>query len=1232
MTTVIAPGSTFSPVELADAGPVHIEYTDTFTEDFVRVQHLAAAESAERSIAVFANPVSGRHGEALVITEDDGVSQLVHVWPDETKPHGFDRAVVWPGPGDPTDETLVDVAVGCIDTLREGERVRRVEALFRTQNGVVHRAGYLQHPDGAACWKRVNDRRGKARNLRAGRTFEGRPLFVYSAWGDDEADGFGSTYLFDPLSGEDCQVLARTDAEVIGVQHDTFVGASPFKGVFKTFTGRFHDRLAPEVGKHFITHDAVGHVLKVVGSLRRPGGAGAAFIVITAGEGGKHELKAVAVDPNGAFVGMSTLTSLSVAHAVLHHDVDESWHLYVTDDHNTLWSFHQVDDGPQWVPVPEDGSTAPGAGTPLVSPPLPVHQNVLFADAVAEKNRDLRLFVVGTDHRLSVHSQDARTGVWRVRPLMLVHEPGAPGKSRVTKVRIHHVRARVVDESGLPVAGVRNLYMKSLGSDCDISHAGGHARITSTATPFVTGGDGSFTFSMDGSRLAVPTLAVRCDGMGDTAPTADSSSGPSAALIVPNRTVLDYLAGRTNTLNVTNPGGGLRPFDDAGTTLAGFPSVRPLTAEAAGEAARAIRTGAAHALPPDPTQPIRFSPGITGAPTTDTDTEAPGTAAPPPLQILMPDGRPAALGGTRFQGDFLHLATTTQAVDLRLETLRVNTGPAAGTYWLDPLSGFCDLVVDGALNLGKSIGIPGAGDTLDAYRRCRKTINLAEDKLLDDLGELLDDCGKFLIKAWEGFQHFIVATFNKLATLVSDVGEFFTMVFDIDAFKRTAEVFERKLEGLPDQLRRRIEDSDAAADQWIEHIRENTAEFFDTLRTGMTGATLRSEQQRADAQAAALPGGNQDFAHHHQVRWILDKATGDHGATPEPTPDAAASGDDASESWADAARQCTKAIGAFGDAAEHAWAGLRDTLTHPERFKDEALPELIEAARSLTDAGVSTMAAGKDAMAAMGYKLTDTLQEHLDEKMDLGLVGHILEFFGVRLPDNKTFMAWAAAIPYTVVYKLCNDGREPYPDGTDQADSPDFFSGDVDAALSHVKIASLAWRIVSSVVKLVSDVWTGFTGKTPDLLKWIGCGVGFLTVVMSVPVFATQGAQNDPVEALAIESAVNGLINFLCAYAAIQEYGPPVLRDYVYPLIKELAAIGALIYTLTRIKPEQTAISVLAALRGLLSAMELRCVKENAEVRALAYTVLSLADGIDIAMSAVLIGQERGKLQSAKAM
>lgn len=227
-------------------------------------------------------------------------------------------------------------------------------------------------------------------------------------------------------------------------------------------------------------------------------------------------------------------------------DGSVSMHVYAIDSGNTLWVLHQnpltpwsQNDLPiftQFIPLDANVSNVVVDMNPADAPTL----FAIDRSSITKRANTLRM-----------HAQDPESGHWWADN-MFVNTPSQPFE--VTRFR---TEITVTDANGFPAPGVPvTLGVASGQSSVTVAIGQTTYGISdSVSANAISDSRGKITMAvMASSSMATPQIVV----------TGTNINLPVEATLP----LHNYLAGN-GTLNSTNPGGGLTPFDSAGSTLSG---------------------------------------------------------------------------------------------------------------------------------------------------------------------------------------------------------------------------------------------------------------------------------------------------------------------------------------------------------------------------------------------------------------------------------------------------------------------------------------------------------------------------------------------------------------------------------------------------------------------------------------------------------------------------------------
>ncbi|MFI0774626.1 hypothetical protein [Streptomyces sp. NPDC021212] len=772
---------------------------------------------------------------------------------------------------------------------------------------------------------------------------------------------------------------------------------------------------------------------------------------------------------------------------------DASWDLFGIDDGGMLWSLRE-----------DRGRTRGTVGEPTWLPPLPLARDVVDMAVSHTADGGTALFSCGEGGgHLRLDEQDPRTGTWqgtevRVPGARVAEEATLVGSA--TEVTRHRLQAQLTDDHGTPLAKrAVTLRTAETSAACRVTVGGRAMMLNPQPQHLETDVLGRITLSLPADGLAAPEILLETEGLA------------KPVSLQPGKSVHAYLAGSSETLNPTNPGGGLSPFDAEGRTLraarvprAGEQATRLVPAGASDQdltsAAKAVRCAAAVGLGrpvPEGNAPAGFFFG-----TSDGDDTRSGKGTP---------------SGATFEvlSDAEALARCAEGAE-----------GSPGTYY-----GIFDGVGDWIKHR--------AGDALHSLKNGLSTLK----HLVVDVGKKVARfairVGKTIVSGFEAAvhaldhaAHLVIAALRAVEVAVEDAIRWLRAFFDFSAIWNTKKALESAADRFLSQLADNARSAQQAADHWLKQHRGQMDRVLTQVREKCQGAPLTRPVHGAELHTGGGAVASVAGDIHHN--WAMDKLqTYASGVT-------ATSGKDHDESVVDHLRTLTADLerDLRSGVAEFA-RGMQGLLSG--QGEDKTLGDLVEACRHFMDAAFEGAQRALDTVAALVDHGIEGLRAFLAQHVSVGPLNALWSWLAKAAghPDDKLtvggLLSLVAAVPVTLVYKLSNGVHtEPFPGGVlpghagrtltaDAAsDSPD---GDSSAPYPALLMCAGTLQAFSLLPAAVGDL---LGEDTPVVVT----GLGILCAVSIAGLSHAEGEWNEiqalgprgVLEVVAIGAAVGGVV------------------------------------------------------------------------------------------------------------
>ncbi len=967
------------------APPVQVVVSDTLSQDVLLGEHLRVSPMAGRKLIAFHNllrrdiPSPARH-EALLLEGSQDNTSLVHLATDPGHETGWRAHALFPQHA-PREITVVEdksIGVWC----------------FFSSEGALWCSGLEDDGVGWEAPEQLPDALAAVERWRVAYTPHQAPLLYGSC-----ADGITLWYLDAPPSRDSATNVHRHNigvgadvrATVTGLTEDGVEmlcfskepnpqGASPRPGlqVCRVTTGRYASSSQDDIDL------GVGVKEVVAAEVTEQG----VFVLVLTDDG---MLRNCVFALDGALqraveVGKLPFRSDGV-HVTGTTQMEASWDLFGIDDGGMLWALRE-----------DRGSTRGTVGEPRWLPPLPLARDVVDMAVSHTADGGTALFSRGEEGgHLRLDEQDPHTGTWqgtevRVPGVRVAGEEAALVGS-ATEVTRHRLQAQLTDDHGTPLAKrAITLRTAETSAACRATVGGRTMMLTPQPQHLETDVLGRITLSLPADGLAAPEILLETEGLA------------KPVSLQPGKSVHAYLAGFSETLNPTNPGGGLTPFDAEGRTLraARVPhageQAAPLVPAGASDqdlasAAKAVRCAAAVGLGrpvPDGNAPAGFFFG-----TSDGDGTGSGNGNP---------------GGATFE------------VLPDADALARCAEGSPGTYY-----GIFDSVGNWIKHR--------AGDALHSLKNGLSTLK----HLVVDAGRKVARfalrVGKTIVSGFEAAvhaldhaAHLVIAALRAVEVAVEDAIRWLRAFFDFSAIWNTKKALESAADRFLSQLADNARSAQHAADHWLKQHRAQMDGVLTQVREKCQGMPLtrpvhRAELHTGGAGAVASVAGD---VHHN---WAMDKLqTYASGVT-------AAPGKDHDESVGDHLRTLTADLERdLGSGVAEFACGMQELLSRQGEGK--ALGDLVEACRHFMDAAFEGAQLALDTVAALVDHGIEGLRAFLSQSVSLGPLNALWSWLAKAAghPGDKLsvggLLSLVAAVPVTLVYKLSNGVHtEPFPGG-----------------------------------------------------------------------------------------------------------------------------------------------------------------------------------------------------------
>ncbi len=1076
MSTTFAPSDT-------DSSQITVKLSEELSQDVAMTAGIPIDPNKPSQIGVFLNPISKHHEALVIVSTTDNTTQILHVAPNPATDAGWTVRKPFP-----KFSPVAEVAVGTTPD-------NSLHCFFLTNDGLY--TSQL-NADGIT-WSdpQLLNEHGKAlSNLKITYSPQDKLLLYAKGYKDNihyALVAYQKNNKFIDVALTNFASALSPDFALAIITDELWVIAANLSGQLLTYAGSLNrpdethnsQRITDEVRRvvaGFRIHNPQTDRYATFAYLKEDG----SLYMLCTDEKGKYK--------SSKRVGASEVKA-HARQAAAHVDTHNIWSVYAVDESNTLWVYHQDpdkpwdnDEMPNWVPgIPlAKGITAVGtAATPTDVPSL------FLIDA----NGELRLYV-----------QDATTTMWRQ---VEVRQP-EQGTYEVVRYR---VEAAVTGEGGKPLAGHKvTLAVKEAASACQIFHMGCAVEITNAPTQLKTDAFGKLTFSLLPMGITAPAMVL----------TADAASVP----IQPGCEVHEYLSGDKETLNPTNPGGGLPRFDDQGCALAVLaPGVDPELAKVVAQGVRGVaRLGL---------------------------------------------GKPAPIGAVGFRltlsaesPEFVSLVTQEQLDQELAELMSEGDGSLAADIWGDLARWAGDLwegLKSGVIKLTKVVA--------DFER---KVVTL----VIEIGGQIIRGL-ELVIKGLEQAGHCIVGVLSWVGAQISKVIDWLKAVFNLNHIWNTKNALQEAINKAVPTVKDDIDKAHEEARKWLDQAHKHVDELFDDARKKLGDTTIKK-------QLSSLPGWEGESVgpakvslstnvHHN---WVMDKVQSANIQISALAPfDSTDKSADTFKEVLDTFIENLKGIkNNLETAADSLYEALKNIITQPDDWKSKTVGDLLDFLQASIKLVLGVLKTILDGLAGLVTASLSLFQEALTKKLHLGPISALWEWIATAAGhpgDELTLaglVALLAAVPVTIIYKLIKGAdAQPFPNGTlPTVTTVATVQGDALAEDEVFKTFLLVAGILQAVYVLPATISDMLGELSPTWLSIVGVVWAAAVFVLAHAGLAWDEIKGTPAwvsMTIFAGTSLASVVLIPLAVVAFQKGWWDTVK-YFLPLVLTLGGVGSLIWVI----------------------------------------------------------------------